>query len=129
MRWSVALASIGLAAALVAGLAWARPDLVPDLAGEGAGCARHGVPERFCTICHPDLQAVLTLCAEHGNIPAEICTLCHPAARRAHRIEMCPLGHGLPKHFCARCGAQPFERSRTGDRWVRRVAWAAAAAW
>ena len=35
-------------------------------------CAEHGVPERFCTLCHEELKAGLLLCAEHGGIPEEI---------------------------------------------------------
>ena len=78
----------------------------------GPYCKEHGVPEKFCTICHPELKDKLLLCTEHGNIPEDICTLCHPEVEKKYDIEMCPKGHGLPKHFCSKC-----ER-RSGSRGV-----------
>ncbi len=105
----VALAGVGLAVA--------RPDLVPawarlgptPKASDDAGlyCKEHGVPEKFCTLCHEELKKTLLLCKEHGGIPEDICTLCHPEVQKAHNIEMCPKGHGLPKHFCTECGKVP----------------------
>lgn len=103
---------VGLAALAAA---WMRPDLFPRwarIAGrEGAHlseselfCREHGVPEAYCTICHPELTEKLLLCPEHGNIPEGICTLCHPEVQVRHKLEMCPAGHGLPKHFCRECG-------------------------
>lgn len=72
-------------------------------AGDGLSCKEHGVPEKFCTLCHPELKGTLLLCKEHGDIPEDICTLCHPEVEKKHSIEMCPKGHKLPKHFCQEC--------------------------
>ncbi len=102
----IAVTVIGLVLAVL------RPDLVPALTRpQGVAsssetvlqCKEHGVPERFCTLCHKELKASLMLCKEHGEIPEEICTLCHPELRKNYGIEMCPKGHGLPKHFCSKC--------------------------
>jgi membrane fusion protein, heavy metal efflux system len=110
----IALVVLGLAGL---GLAVARPDLVPAWAqfrpapeasaDSGLYCKEHGVPEKFCTLCHEELKTTLLLCKEHGDIPEDICTLCHPEVQKAHNIEMCPEGHGLPKHFCTECGTAP----------------------
>jgi cobalt-zinc-cadmium efflux system membrane fusion protein len=84
--------------------AWARFGGQSPAAGDaGLYCKEHAVPERFCTICHKELTAKLMLCKEHGNIPEDICTLCHPEVAKKHSIEMCQ-EHGLPKHFCFKCG-------------------------
>lgn len=108
-----------LMAAAVAGVAVAlvRPQWMPAwarLAGkapaaEDAGlyCKEHGVPEKFCTLCHKELEDKLMLCKEHGNIPEDICTLCHPELQKKYNIEMCPNGHGLPKDFCFKCQKGP----------------------
>ena len=88
--------------------AWARLTPAVDSATDfGPYCKEHGVPERFCTLCHPELRDKLLLCREHGNIPEDICTLCHKEAQRKYNIKMCPNGHGLPKHFCNKCGNGP----------------------
>jgi cobalt-zinc-cadmium efflux system membrane fusion protein len=89
----VTLAGLGL------GLAWARPDLLPSWAGlgrpasapadPGLSCTEHGVPERFCTLCHEELKTSLLLCAEHGEIPEAICTLCHPEVKEKYNIKVC----------------------------------------
>ena len=101
---------------LAAGLAYFRPEAVPEWArlrpvsGDGGSadsglyCKEHGVPEKFCTLCHEELTKSLMLCKEHGDIPEDICTLCHPEVEKKHNIEMCPKGHGLPKAFCVECG-------------------------
>src|SRR4051794_25534357 len=104
---------VGLALAL----AWSRPDILPawarrggpaaEKADAGLYCKEHGVPEKFCTLCHEELKATLMLCKEHGGIPEDICTLCHPEVAKEHNIAMCPNGHGLPRHFCVKCGAVP----------------------
>ncbi|WP_406696258.1 efflux RND transporter periplasmic adaptor subunit [Singulisphaera sp. Ch08] len=70
----------------------------------GLYCKEHGVPEKFCTLCHEELIKTLPLCKQHGNIPEEICTKCHPDVEKAYNIEMCPKGHGLPASFCVECG-------------------------
>lgn len=101
----------------VAGVVAFRPDLLPPWARAGtptkgseaplaAGlfCKEHGVPEKFCTLCHPELARSLMLCSEHGDIPEDICTLCHDDVEMAYGLVMCPKGHGLPEHFCVMCG-------------------------
>jgi membrane fusion protein, heavy metal efflux system len=104
-----------LAALVTAGCNGTSP---PDLGGPPAGtasasadsglyCKEHGVPEKFCTLCHEELKAKLLLCKEHGDIPEDICTLCHPEVEKKHDIVMCPKGHNLPKHFCFECAKKP----------------------
>jgi cobalt-zinc-cadmium efflux system membrane fusion protein len=117
-RVGLAAIVVAVAAVLVgaAVLRW-RPDLVPGwLRGAGGApaggvqaesglfCEEHGVPEKFCTLCHPELAKTLLLCPEHGNIPGDICTLCHLEVEKKHGLTMCPKGHGLPAHFCMECG-------------------------
>ena len=75
--------------------------------GYGLYCKEHGVPEKFCTLCHPELEDSLLLCPEHGDIPEDICTLCHPEVERKYDLVMCPEGHGLPEHFCVECEGDP----------------------
>lgn len=93
------------------GVAALRPDLVPKW-GQGPGahahpddgglyCKEHGVPEKFCTICHPELTASLLWCNEHG-VPEDICTLCHPDVKERYNVTTCE--HNLPAEFCPRCG-------------------------
>ncbi|RUL87012.1 efflux RND transporter periplasmic adaptor subunit [Tautonia sociabilis] len=114
-------------AATGAGLAVARPDLVPAWAGidparlpswarlaaaapgpvdYGLYCKEHGVPEKFCTLCHEELTGTLLLCTEHGGIPEDICTLCHPEAEAKYDLAMCT-EHDLPEQFCGECGNGP----------------------
>lgn len=119
------VAAVGLVAVVIAGVAFLRPDLVPAWARLGAASARakdyglycdeHGVPEKFCTLCHPELREKLLLCSEHGNIPEDICTLCHPEAQKKNDIQMCPKGHGLPKHFCTKCDAEAGKPSASSN--------------
>jgi membrane fusion protein, heavy metal efflux system len=130
--------AIGIAAVLAilviasVGVAVLRPELVPEWTriqraqaeDYGPYCKEHGVPEKFCTICHPELKEKLLLCTEHGNIPEEICTLCHPEVQKKYDIEMCPKGHGLPKHFCYKCqqeeGGEPAASSNLiNDGWCK----------
>ena len=73
------------------------------------------MPEKFCTLCHEELKAKLLLCKEHGDIPEDICTLCHPEVEKKHDIKMCPKGHGLPEHFCFKCGGVPSARVEQPD--------------
>lgn len=111
---------------LVAAVAYVRPGLVPEWARFGkagvhesadAGlfCKEHGVPEKFCTICHPKLKQTLLLCKEHGDIPEDICTLCHPEVAKKYNItDLCP--HGLPKAFCKEHG-EPQASNSINDGW------------
>ncbi|MFO0890969.1 MAG: efflux RND transporter periplasmic adaptor subunit [Isosphaeraceae bacterium] len=114
-RLAVSLTLVLAVGGLVA-FALARPDLMPSWAylgrqnsaqADALQCKEHGVPEKFCTLCHKELKSSLMLCKEHGNIPEDICTLCHPEVKEKYGIEMCPNGHGLPKHFCFKCGTTP----------------------
>ena len=75
-------------------------------ADAGLYCKEHGVPEKFCTLCHDELKQTLLLCKEHGDIPEDICTLCHPEVEAKHKIEMCPRGHKLPRAFCMTCAGE-----------------------
>ena len=125
MKRFIAIGAAILAATLIIGtaVAAARPEWLPagiraripfaakaggaaGTASEDAGlyCKEHGVPEKFCTLCHEELNKTLQICAEHGNIPEDICTQCHPEVAKKYNIEMCPNGHGLPKEFCSKCG-------------------------
>lgn len=86
---------------------WARFGGQPPAAEDaGLDCKEHGVPEKFCTLCHKELEDKLMLCKEHGNIPEDICTLCHPEVAKKYNIETCK-EHGLPEHFCFKCGKGP----------------------
>src|SRR3954466_10148121 len=112
------LTVLGILAITGVGVAALRPDLIPVWArlrpaaisagDNGPFCEEHGVPEKFCTICHPELKEKLLLCPEHGNIPEDICTLCHPELKKKLNIETCE--HGLPKHFCFKCKAEKGEK-------------------
>lgn len=112
---SIRAISLFFAAALVCGCGDEnRPDSTSPASQKGASskdaglyCKEHGVPEEFCTLCHEELKKSLLLCKEHGNIPEDICTLCHPEVEAKHKIEMCPNGHKLPKHFCMECAKKP----------------------
>src|SRR5512142_1836254 len=86
---------------------WARfGGKAPSAEDAGLFCKEHGVPEKFCTLCHKELQDKLMLCKEHGNIPEDICTICHPGVAKRYNIEICK-EHGLPKEFCFKCGKGP----------------------
>ena len=87
---------------------WARFGAKTATPAEDAGlyCKEHGVPEKFCTLCHQELKDKLMLCKEHGNIPEDICTLCHPEVEKKYNIKMCK-EHGLPENFCYKCGKGP----------------------
>jgi cobalt-zinc-cadmium efflux system membrane fusion protein len=65
-------------------------------------CAEHGVPERFCTLCHPELKSELLMCQEHG-VPEEICTVCHPEAIQKYGLKKICKEHGLPESLCPKC--------------------------
>lgn len=99
-----------LAAAI--GVAATRPDLLPAWArgpanahaesdDGGLRCVEHGVPEKFCTLCHPELKGKLLWCEEHG-VPEDICTLCHPEVKDKYKVTTCE--HNLPAEFCPKCG-------------------------
>ncbi len=119
------MAVLGILAIAGVGVSALRPDLVPAwarlrpavaAADSGPYCEEHGVPEKFCTLCHPELKDKLLLCPEHGNIPEDICTLCHKDVQKKYNIKMCPKGHGLPEHFCIKCGKWSIRRGGQPDR-------------
>jgi len=86
---------------------WARFGENPTVTEDaGLCCKEHGVPEKFCTLCHEELKDKLMLCKEHGNIPEDICTLCHPEVEKKYNLKMCK-EHGLPESFCFKCGKGP----------------------
>jgi cobalt-zinc-cadmium efflux system membrane fusion protein len=117
------LALVGLVGAGAA-FAYFRPDLVPEWArlgpapaaapDSGLYCNEHGVPEKFCTLCHEELKQTLMLCKEHGDIPEDICTLCHPEMKEKHNIVVCK-EHELPEAFCYLCGKGPSASLYTPD--------------
>ncbi len=126
----IAAALLLLTAAGALALGLARPDLLPDwarpapaqsdapaTADSGLFCDEHGVPEKFCTICHPELAETLLLCPEHGQIPEDVCTLCHPDVEAKLGLAMCPKGHGLPAFFCHVCGTAPPAAEGPDDGW------------
>jgi cobalt-zinc-cadmium efflux system membrane fusion protein len=112
------LAVLGIAAIGLVALAVVRPDVPSKLGVQSAKpdygpyCKEHGVPEKFCTLCHPDLKEKLLLCPEHGNIPEEICTKCHP--ENAAKYDITPCEHRLPAHFCPKCHPENFGKGE-GD--------------
>lgn len=75
-------------------------------------CKEHGVPERLCTLCHPEIKdnPAILKCTEHDNIPEELCTLCHPELKAKYQT----CAHGLPAAFCKQCNrtdtAQPVNQ-------------------
>ena len=105
--------ALGLGALVLAAVAFLRPDLTPKLGvastkdDYGLYCKEHGVPEKFCTLCHPELKEKLLLCPEHGNIPEDVCTKCHP--ENAEKYDIKPCEHGLPAHFCTTCHPENFK--------------------
>lgn len=108
-----AVIALGIGAAVVAGVSYLRPDWLPRPGAASAQpeyglyCEEHGVPEKFCTLCHPELKEKLLLCTEHGSIPEDVCTLCHPELAKKHDIKPCE--HGLPAHFCPKCHPENFK--------------------
>ncbi len=79
MRRMVTIALAALVGSAIIGLsvAVARPHWLPAWvrfggsrpAAKDAGlyCQEHGVPEKFCTLCHEELNSRLMLCTEHGG--------------------------------------------------------------
>ena len=116
--WIAAAAALALAAVagvlLATGIVPAPPWLswLPFAAQEapedvGLFCKEHGVPEKFCTLCHEELVGRLEMCAEHG-LPEAICTICHPENTQRYGITGLCAGHRLPEPFCPGCrAAQP----------------------
>ncbi len=115
-------ALLGVSIFAGAAVAFLRPEWIPAGFGLNQGrakdyglyCKEHGVPEKFCTLCHPELKEKLLLCPEHGNIPEDICTLCHPEVKEKHDVEVCP-EHGLPKHFCVKCDEKAGKPRASAD--------------
>lgn len=73
--------------------------------GEDLGlyCEEHGIPEKFCTLCHEELKQTLLLCKEHGDAPEDVCTLCHPEVKEKHKVRVCK-EHGAAEAYCTECG-------------------------
>ncbi|WP_422924708.1 efflux RND transporter periplasmic adaptor subunit [Singulisphaera sp. PoT] len=130
LKYILALAVPGVIVLAGVAVAVAKPDLIRNhivrpllaFAGEkkaeddgGLYCKEHGVPEKFCTLCHEELKKTLQLCDEHGGLPEDICTLCHPEVERKYKLEMCPKGHGLPREFCDKCGKAPSASAALPD--------------
>jgi cobalt-zinc-cadmium efflux system membrane fusion protein len=112
--WSgTAVLLLGLAAGalwLAARSGWKPPGWLGFLAQPAKGaqvdaglfCKEHGVPEKFCTLCHEELKSKLIVCSEHG-LPEEICTICHPEVATKYGITALCKRHGLPERFCTLC--------------------------
>jgi cobalt-zinc-cadmium efflux system membrane fusion protein len=117
--------SVLTVAGIALGVARVRPELIPEWARVGplrgrvvdAGplCPEHGVPEKLCTLCHPELKGTLRLCREHGDIPERLCTLCHPEAARTYGLSLCE--HRLPKNLCPTCAAEHQDARLIDDGW------------
>lgn len=103
------------AVALVASLAVFSASLLTGCSGQSSTasvasaddalwCKEHGVEEKYCVLCHPEIreEGDLLLCPEHGNIPEAICTACHPELKEQY--EACP--HDLPTAFCPKCSPE-----------------------
>ncbi len=75
---------------------------IPEPAIDELMCIEHGVPERFCILCHPELKSKLLMCQEHG-VPEEICTICHPEAIQKYGLKKICKEHGLPASLCPKC--------------------------
>lgn len=107
-----------LGGATGAGLTATRNGWVPSawlsvLIGTGASgqpvevglfCKEHGVPEKFCTLCHAELRNKLPMCQKHG-VPEELCTICHPENAQKYGLNKLCAAHGLPEAFCPQCHA------------------------
>jgi cobalt-zinc-cadmium efflux system membrane fusion protein len=95
---------------------WLRGDWLGALArGHGLSgfCKEHGVPERFCTLCHDELNSTLAMCREHG-LPEEICTVCHPEAEQKYDLTMM-CAHRLPGRLCVQCRAGSTAATESDD--------------
>ncbi|MBI3464679.1 MAG: efflux RND transporter periplasmic adaptor subunit, partial [Planctomycetes bacterium] len=113
---SAVIAAVAFCGAAVGGVVAARHGWQPppwlSFLGGGEGqavdaglyCREHGVPEKFCTLCHEELKSRLLMCNEHG-LPEEICTLCHPEAEKKYGLKPICKQHRLPEHFCPKCSA------------------------
>lgn len=101
---------IWASAAVAVRLGWNPPHWLAAITGKvkvpledvGLFCREHGVPEKFCTLCHSELVETLVVCKEHG-LPEAICTICDPTAETRYGLTLMCADHRLPKHFCSRC--------------------------
>jgi cobalt-zinc-cadmium efflux system membrane fusion protein len=110
-------ATLAIAAALGGGLLLGKIGKIEEPEDVGLFCGEHGVPEKYCTLCHGELSGELPMCAEHG-LPEAICTICHPENRERYGITGLCSEHGLPRPFCPKCGGAPAEGEAPGD-WCR----------
>lgn len=111
---------------------WRRPGWLASILGDasshpvdaGLFCREHGVPEKFCTLCHEELKSALAVCAEHG-LPEAICTICDREAAARYGLKPLCEDHGLPEHFCTLCNASllggNFETGWCSSHWVPAV--------
>jgi len=74
----------------------------PQPVDAGLFCHEHGVPEKFCTLCHEELKTRLPICTEH-KLPEAICTICDPQAEQRYGLKMLCREHHLPGPLCALC--------------------------
>jgi hypothetical protein len=75
----------------------------PPAAPAQEALCKHEVADRFCPLCHPEIQKDpdILLCKEHENIPEEICTACHPELKAKYKT----CTHELPHLVCRACAA------------------------
>ena len=69
----------------------------------GAGCGQTAPAPSVPVAKADSTDGAGLYCKEHGGLPEDICTLCHPEVEQKLKLEMCPDGHKLPKHFCEAC--------------------------
>lgn len=120
------LALVASALVILVAVALAFPDRLPSILASSAKistedsglyCEEHGIPEKFCTLCHEELKKTLLLCKEHGDAPEDVCTLCHPEVREKHRVRVCK-EHGAPEAYCVLCGnGQAAASDAPDDGW------------
>lgn len=93
-----------LAMMSVVGCSGSNPGSSEASADNALWCKEHGVEEKYCVLCHPEIKedGEMLLCKEHGNIPEAICIACHPELKE--KYEACP--HDLPKAFCPKCSPE-----------------------
>jgi len=85
----------------------------------GLFCKEHGVPEKFCTLCHAELKSKLLMCTEHG-LPEEICTICHPESKAKYGLAPLCI-HSLPQHFCPQCNPSLRADETPGDWCIKHL--------
>src|SRR5512135_79750 len=102
---------------------WARfGGQAPAAEDAGLYCKEHGVPEKFCTLCHPEVAKKYKLqrCKEHG-LPEHFCSQCGQglSASRNEPDDGWCAAHGKPEALCQECAraraeGKPLPTEKTG---------------